>query len=156
MKIESTIEIAKPPSEVFAFLVSDENLPLWILNLIRSERIEGDDATVGTITNLIYEESGKRVILEEEVVAVEENKSIEAILRHSRTEILLKYRLEELDEERTRLHSSYEYQPKSLLFKMYLSLNKGYLTDRYQNDLVRLKDAIESLSDEFEELEEED
>ena len=89
------------------------------------------------------------------MVAVTENESIEAVLRHSRTEILLRYHLEEIAEDHTRLHSTYEYQPKSLLFKMYLSLNKGYLIDRYQNDLEKLKNAIESLSDEFDEMEEE-
>lgn len=156
MKIESSIDISKPPSEVFAFMTSDENLPLWISNLIRSERMFGDDATKGAITNLFYDENGKREVLEEEVLEVEENKSIKAILKHNRTNILVNYRLESLDDDNTRLYSEYEYQPNSLLFKVYLSLNRGNLTERYQNDLQQLKNAIESLSDEFDELEDED
>lgn len=155
MKIESSIDISKPPSEVYSFMTSDENLPLWISNLIKSERVFGDDASIGTITKLYYDENGKREVIEEEVLRVEENKSIQAILKHNRTDILVNYYLEPINEESTRLLSKYEYQPKSLLFKMYLSLNKGNLTERYQNDLNRLKNAIESLSDEFDEMDDE-
>jgi len=147
MIIETTIEITKPPSDVYQFLCQDENLTLWVSNLVRSERIKGDDGEVGTITKLVYNENGKKVTLEEEVTEIIENESIRANLHHDQTVIAVQYEIMPTLKGTTLLKSKYEYQPKNLFFKMYLSWNKNSLTQRYQEDLEQLKHALESLDD---------
>ncbi len=145
MTIETSIEISKTPAEVYEFLSQDENLTLWVSNLVRSERIKGDDGDVGTITKLVYDEHGKKVIMEEEVVEIIENKCIKAKLHHDQTTILVHYDIQEATDGNTILISKYEYQPKNLFFKMHLSWNRTSLAQRYQDDLEQLKHALEAL-----------
>lgn len=46
--IEENVFIARPPQEVFNFLVKSENIPVWDSSVVHAETVGADPVTVGT------------------------------------------------------------------------------------------------------------
>ena len=147
MKIETTVDISKPPSEVYEFLMDEENLTLWIKNFVKLERLNGEDGQVGSTSRHVYNENGRIVELMEEISAVEENKLFEAILSNKHMEMRIRNELQSQAEQNTRLRVISEVIPKSFLFRIMLFFSKKSMQRRQSEDIHRLKEAVEALGE---------
>ncbi len=150
MKIETTVEISKPPSEVYEFLTDEENLSIWIKNFIRLDRLEGEDGQVGSTSRHIYNENGKTIEMIEEILAVRENELFEAILRNDEMEMRIRNELSERDDRGTILKVQSELKPKKFWTRLTTMLFRKRISRRQHSDLHRLKEAVEALREEFE------
>ena len=146
MKIETVVEIDKPPSEVYDFLMDEENLILWIKNFARFEHIDGEQGQVGSTSKYTYDENGKTVEFIEEIVVNEENELIEGILRNKSAEIKITNRLLETKKNYTQLTVTSDIHPKSFLYKVKVMFSKRKLVKRQNENINRLKKAVEKLS----------
>lgn len=146
MKIETVVEIDKPPSEVYDFLMDEENLILWIKNFVRLEHINGEPGEVGSTSKHIYDENGRIVEFIEEIISNEANQLLESIIRNKFIEITITNRLQEINKNNTQLTVTSELNPKSFFYKLMTFLSKKKLTNRQAEDIDRLKKAIEKLS----------
>ncbi len=146
MKIETVVEIDKPPSEVYDFLLDEENLILWLKNFVRLEHIDGDPGQVGSISKYIYDENGRTVEFVEEIITNKKNEFREVILRNKFIEINLSNKLKQTKKNNTRLTVTSELNPKSLFYKLTTYISKRRIMKRQAEDIGRLKNAIEKLS----------
>ena len=147
MKLETALEINKPPSEVYAFLLDEENLSLWIDGFVRLERISGEDGAIGSISKHIYNEKGRVIERIEEITANVEDELLEGILKGDRLNILIRNQLKPIGEGHTKLLVEVEVQPKSLFYKLFLPFFRGGMLKRQESDLQRLKEVVEKLTD---------
>ena len=146
MKIETVVEIDKPPSEVYDFLMDEENLILWIKNFVRIEHLEGEPGKVGSTSKHFYDENGRIVEFVEEIIANEENKLFEGILRNKFVEITIRNILKPTKKNNTQLTVISELNPKSFFYKLMILFSKKKMINRQEEDVMRLKEAIEKLS----------
>ncbi len=146
MKIETVVEIDKPPSEVYDFMVDEENLILWIKNFIRLEHIDGEPGQVGSTSKHVYDEDGRIVEFIEEITANKENEFLEGVLRNKFVEITISNEIKPTKKNYTQLTVTSELVPKNLLYRIVTIFSKRKLINRQTEDLGRLKRAIEKLS----------
>jgi uncharacterized membrane protein len=59
--IDETVAIARPPGEVFAFLINAENLPRWDSSMLECVQVGGEPVTVGTRYRGASEILGRRI-----------------------------------------------------------------------------------------------
>ncbi|MFT5168400.1 MAG: putative membrane protein [Saprospiraceae bacterium] len=149
MKVENTVEISKPPSDVYEFLVDEENLSLWIKNFIKLERLEGEEGEVGSTSKHIYNENGKTIEFIEEITAKETGKLFKGVLRNRQVEIKISNELFLLADNSTRLVVVSEFYPQNLIIKIVTFFSKKSIIKRQRDDLQRLKEAIEELTEDF-------
>ena len=146
MKIETVVEIDKPPSEVYDFMMDEENLILWIKNFIRLEHIDGEPGKVGSTSKHVYDEDGRIVEFIEEITANKENEFLEGVLRNKFVEITISNEIKPTKKNYTQLTVTSELVPKNLLYRIVTIFSKRKLINRQTEDLGRLKRAIEKLS----------
>ena len=150
MKVENTVEISKPPSEVYEFMMDEENMSLWIKNFIKLERLEGEEGEVGSTSKLTYNENGRTIEFIEEVTENAIGRTFKAIMRNRNMEIKLSNELFLLSDNNTRLVAISEIYPQTLLHKILTFFSKRSIIKRQDEDLQRLKEAIEELAEDFE------
>jgi len=146
MKLETVVEIDKPPSEVYDFLMNEENLILWIKNFVRYEHIDGEQGQVGSTSKHIYDENGRTVEFIEEIISNEANQLVESRLDNGFVQMTITNRLQELKDNNTQLIVTSELNPKSFFYKMMVFFSKRKIVKRQKEDIARLKKAIEKLS----------
>lgn len=149
MKVENTVEISKPPSEVYEFLMDEENLSLWVTNFIKLERLDGEEGEIGSTSKHIYNENGRTIEFIEEITANEPGKLFKGVLRNKNMEIIISNELFPLADNSTRLVVVSDIYPQNLLYKIMTFLSKRSIIKRQQEDLRRLKEAIEELAEDF-------
>lgn len=149
MKIESKVEISKPPSEVFDFLREEENLILWIKNFITLEHLEGEEGVIGSTSRHIYNENGRTVEFTEEILAIEEGRFFQSVLRNASTEIKITNRLSPLGDDGTLLEVETERRPLTFFSKINHLFTRKKWALRQTEDLLRLRNAIEKLAEDF-------
>lgn len=150
MKVETKIEINKPPSDVFDFMMDEENLSLWIKNFVKLERLQGEDGQVGSTSRHVYNENGKTIEFVEEITAIEKGRLMESVLRNKNMEILIRNTMEASESQSTKLFVYSELRPLNLFYKMLTIFSKKKIVKRQQEDIERLKNAIESLTEDYE------
>jgi uncharacterized membrane protein len=69
--VEESVEIARPPHEVFAYIVKAENLPVWDSMTVEAQQVGGAEPGLGTRTNGVSRLLGKRLDWTSEVTAFE-------------------------------------------------------------------------------------
>lgn len=146
MEIESTIQITEPPSKVYAFLIDSENLPLWINNHVRAKPIKGEPGEKDSLSKHYF--SRKELMIEttlEITESIPEHK-IQGKLIHDGFEIDLCITLEPL-EDGTNVHLNLDYNPRALVYKLFFGFNKKKIAKSQYQNLVRLKDSVEALSE---------
>jgi Polyketide cyclase / dehydrase and lipid transport len=74
--LEMTVEIRRPPQEVFAFLSDLKNDPEWRREWVDAERSSPGPIGVGTTTHLFAKALGRRTEAVYEVIAYEPNRTV--------------------------------------------------------------------------------
>ncbi len=146
MKIETIVEIDKPPSEVYDFMMDEENLILWIKNFIRLEHIDGEPGQVGSTSRHIYDEDGRKVEFVEEITANKKNELVKSILRNKLVEITITNKIRPTKKNYTKLTVTSKLVTKNLFYRIVTIFSKRKMINRQIEDLGRLKKAIEKLS----------
>jgi uncharacterized protein YndB with AHSA1/START domain len=75
--VEHTVEIARPPAEVFAWLTDPENLRSWQETLVELRQVSNGPIGVGTRLVEVRSFLGKRVESELEVTAYEPDRRLD-------------------------------------------------------------------------------
>jgi hypothetical protein len=146
MKIENVVEIDKPPSEVYDFLMDEENLTLWIKNYVRLEHLKGEPGEVGSTSKHIYDENGRVVEFVEEIIANKKDELFKGVLRNKFVEITICNKIKPIKKNYCQLTVTSELIPKSFFYKIMFWFSKKKLINRQAEDIDRLKKAIEKLS----------
>lgn len=148
MTIQSRIEIDKPPSEVFEFLMDEENLSIWVTNFIRAEKLEGEPGEPGFRSRHIYSENNRQLEMVEVVNEVIENRKFAATLQGRPFHMEISNELRPLPSGGTELSGRIEYKPHSPLTALLVWLRRRKYLHRLRHDLESFKKAVELMEPE--------
>lgn len=130
MIIRKSVEISRPPAEVFEFIRDPDNDPRWCPTVSESEQVEGDGPAPGAVYHQVHKPGpAKPTRLVVEVLEVD----APLHLRMRSTDDLgvfdVRYELEELPGNRTRLtqvdDTDFQGFAKLLQPVMFFAINSG-------------------------------
>jgi carbon monoxide dehydrogenase subunit G len=94
LRVSTTVRIARPPHDVFAFIATPENLPRWD-PAIREVRRTGDGPLgPGSALAVTAEEAGRRVSLDTHVTEYEPDRVFGVAATYSGIPLRLRWRLQ--------------------------------------------------------------
>ncbi|MDN5203214.1 SRPBCC family protein [Fulvivirgaceae bacterium BMA10] len=143
MVITSRIIVKKPVKQVWDFFDNPDNMHLWLKDFKHFEPISGKQGEVGAKAHHVYENKGKKFILEEEITKKVPYKEFSGILRHRSMESIMLNTFEDVGHDRTSLVCTVDTKFKSLPFKLFGSMMKKSFQKRQDADLNRLKECLE-------------
>ena len=140
---EASIEIAAAPAEVFPWLAASERRCEWMGALTESEPLTEGSPEVGSRFRDVFEDLGRRVELEAEIVELEPPHALTVHLDSRVFEATSSQRLEELEGGRTRLTAVIETEYKQRAARLAAPVVTRHAQRRLEQDLARLKELVE-------------
>jgi uncharacterized protein YndB with AHSA1/START domain len=136
-----TVEIARPPGDVFPWLLDADKVPRWTGHLETYERIGDGPLGPGSKVRQILDISGRRIDVQLEVTAYDPPSGAETRFESNGVAVTSSYRLEP-DGSGTRLTQAIEAKPTSLGGRMIVPLVQPRLEEKLTQDLERLRETL--------------
>jgi uncharacterized protein YndB with AHSA1/START domain len=140
-RAEHTVVVARPPAEVFPYLVEPDLMQRWIGGLIEFTPL-GDAAGVGARSRQKVEQAGRTWDVESEIVELVPNRRLSARATSSAFASTLSYALEPAPEG-TRLHGTVETRLRGLAGRVLGGVAARAAERRLVGDLERLKQLLD-------------
>jgi len=136
-----SVDIARPPAEVFPWLLEDDKVPQWTGHLERYERL--DDGAIGRGSRMrqVLEVSGRTIDVQLEVTAYEPPSGARTRFSTNGIEVVSSYALEAAGAG-TRLTQSIEAKPSGLTARMLVPIVQPRLEQKLTEDLARLVETL--------------
>jgi uncharacterized protein YndB with AHSA1/START domain len=135
-----TVEIPKPPAEVFPWLLEEDKVPQWTGHLQRYEQLDGSLRT-GSRVRQVLEVSGRTIDVEMEVTAYEPPSGAQTSFSTNGIEVVSSYALEAAGAG-TRLTQSIEAKPSGFTARMLVPVVQPRLEEKLTQDLERLREEL--------------
>ncbi len=74
---ENEVTVNKPAQEAWNVMSDEENLPKWIKGFKSTTLVSGTANTVGAVSNIVIEEGGKEMIMQETINKVKPNELLD-------------------------------------------------------------------------------
>jgi uncharacterized membrane protein len=136
-----TVEIARPPAEVFPWLLDADKVPRWTGHLQRYERLDDGPLGRGSQVRQVLEVSGRTIDVELEVTAYEPPSGAQTRFSTNGIEVVNSYALQAAGAG-TRLTQSIEAKPSGLSARMLVPIVKPRLEEKVTEDLERLRETL--------------
>jgi uncharacterized protein YndB with AHSA1/START domain len=138
-----SVEIARPPAEVFAWLLDADKVPRWTGHLEAYERL--DDGALGTGSRLrqVLEISGRRIDVQLEITVYNPPHGAETQFESNGVMVTSRYRLA-VDSGGTRLTQDLDAKPTSFSGRVVMPLVQPRLEEKLTQDLERLRETLSS------------
>ena len=136
------VEIARPPQEVFAWLLEAEHVPKWTGHLDRYEQVSDGPIRQGARVRQVLDVSGRRIDVELEVTAYDPPRSAESRFSTNGIDVVNHYALEPSGAG-TRLTQSVEAKATSFGARMLVPLVQPRLEEKLTEDLERLRSTLD-------------
>jgi carbon monoxide dehydrogenase subunit G len=130
-----TVEIPRPPAEVFPWLLDEDKVPQWTGHLERYERV--GDGRMRQVLDI----SGRKIDVTLEVTKHNPPHSAETRFSTNGIDVVSDYRLEP-NGAGTRLTQSIDAKARSLSARMLVPVVKPRLEQKVTEDLERLKETL--------------
>jgi hypothetical protein len=135
------VDIARPPAEVFPWLLEEDKVPRWTGHLQRYERLDGGPVGAGSRIRQVLEVSGRTIDVELEVTAYEPPSGAQTRFSTNGIEVVSSYALEAAGAG-TRLTQSIEAKPSGLTARMLVPIVQPRLEQKLTEDLERLREEL--------------
>jgi uncharacterized protein YndB with AHSA1/START domain len=138
-----TVEIPRPPAEVFPWLLEADRVPRWTGHLETYERL--DDGALGSGSRLrqVLDVSGRRIDVQLEVTRYEPPHGAQTRFSTNGIDVVSDYALEPTASG-TRLTQSIDAKPTSLSARMIVPIVQPRLEQKLTEDLERLRETLAS------------
>ncbi|MGI6458216.1 MAG: SRPBCC family protein [bacterium] len=144
MSFETSVQINKPVEQVFSMFLNPALLPQWLTGLQNIQQINGVGGQVGSVSKMTFLESGQEIEITEEILAIEENKYVEAKHYNRDVEVKMTTSFENLENRTTIVKINADLHFKTIKAKMMAPVLKPMLTRRQEGDLNRFREMVES------------
>jgi carbon monoxide dehydrogenase subunit G len=131
-----TVEITRPPAEVFPWLLEEDKVPRWTGNL-ESYSQEGALGR-GAHVRQVLEISGRRIDVQLEITSYEPPNGAETVFSTNGIEVVNAYELVATDGG-TRLTQTVDAKPSGLTARMLVPVIQPRLEEKLTQDLERLR-----------------
>ena len=136
-----TVEVARPPAEVFPWLLDADKVPRWTGHLETYERVDDGALRTGSKLRQILDVSGRRIDVQLEVTGYDPPNAAETRFESNGVAVTSHYRLEP-NGAGTRLTQAIEAKPTSLSGRMIVPIVQPRLEEKLTQDLDRLKETL--------------
>jgi carbon monoxide dehydrogenase subunit G len=140
-KFSHTVEIARPPAEVFPWLLEVDKVPRWTGHLETYERLDDGALGRGSRVRQVLDVSGRRIDVELEITSYDPPSAAETRFSTNGIEVVNAYALEAAGAG-TRLTQSVDAKPSGLAARMLVPIVQPRLEEKLTQDLDRLRDEL--------------
>ena len=132
-----TVEIPRPPAEVFPWLLEEDKVPRWTSHLETYHALDGALAQ-GSRVRQVLDVSGRRIDVELEITSYAPPSHAETRFNTNGIEVVNAYALEAAGAG-TRLTQSVDAKPSGLTARMLVPIVQPRLEEKLTQDLERLR-----------------
>ena len=136
-----SVEIPRPPADVFPWLLEEDKVPRWTGHLTRYERIGDGVLGAGSRMRQVLEVSGRTIDVELEVTGYEPPSGAQTRFSTNGIEVVSSYALEAAGAG-TRLTQTIEAKPSGLTARMLVPVVRPRLEEKLTQDLERLRETL--------------
>jgi uncharacterized protein YndB with AHSA1/START domain len=136
-----SVEIPRPPADVFPWLLEEDKVPRWTGHLTRYERIGDGVLGAGSRMRQVLEVSGRTIDVELEVTGYEPPSGAQTRFSTNGIEVVSSYALEAAGAG-TRLTQTIEAKPSGLTARMLVPVVQPRLEEKLTQDLERLRETL--------------
>jgi carbon monoxide dehydrogenase subunit G len=136
-----TVEIPRPPAEVFPWLLEEDKVPTWTGSLESYQRLDDGALGHGSRVRQVLEVSGRRIDVEMEITAYDPPTGAETRFSTNGIEVVNAYALEAAGAG-TRLTQAVEAKPSGLTARMLVPIIQPRLEEKLTQDLERLRTEL--------------
>lgn len=136
-----TVEIPRPPADVFPWLLEEDKVPRWTGHLQAYKRLDGGALGPGSRVRQVLEVSGRTIDVELELTRYQPPDRAETRFSTNGIDVVNGYRLEAAGAG-TRLTQSVEAKPASLGARILVPVVKPRLEEKLTEDLERLRETL--------------
>jgi carbon monoxide dehydrogenase subunit G len=136
-----SVEIPRPPADVFPWLLDEDKVPRWTGHLQRYERVDGGALGRGSKVRQVLDVSGRTIDVTLEITGYEPPSGAQTRFSTNGIEVVNSYALQ-ASGAGTRLTQSVEAKPSGLTARMLVPVIQPRLEQKLTEDLERLKAAL--------------
>jgi uncharacterized protein YndB with AHSA1/START domain len=136
-----SVEIPRPPADVFPWLLEEDKVPRWTGHLTRYERIDGGALGTGSRVRQVLDVSGRTIDVELEVTGYEPPSGAQTRFSTNGIEVVSSYALEAAGAG-TRLTQTIEAKPSGLTARLLVPVVQPRLEEKLTEDLERLRGTL--------------
>jgi uncharacterized protein YndB with AHSA1/START domain len=136
--------IAAPAADVFPWLAESERRCEWMGALVESEPLDDGPPVKGSRYHDVFEDHGRRIELEAELVEVDEPHVLVVQLSADAFDATITQRLEEEEDGVTRLTAVIETRYSRLAARVLAAIVTRHAQKQLEADLARLKELGET------------
>ena len=133
-----SVEIPRPPAEVFPWLLEADKVPRWTGHLNRYDRIDDGPLGRGSKVRQVLDVSGRTIDVTLEITGYEPPTGAQTRFNTNGIEVVNSYALEAAGAG-TRLTQSVEAKPSGLTARMLVPVVQPRLEQKLTEDLERLR-----------------
>ena len=136
-RFSHTVEIPRPPAEVFPWLLEEDKVPRWTSHLETYHALDGAVGS-GSRVRQVLDVSGRRIDVELEITTYEPPREAETRFNTNGIEVVNVYVLV-VASAGTRLTQSVDARPSGLTARMLVPIVQPRLEEKLTQDLERLR-----------------
>jgi uncharacterized protein YndB with AHSA1/START domain len=136
-----SVELARPPADVFPWLLEADKVPRWTGHLERYERLDDGPIGNGSRMRQVLDVSGRTIDVQLEVTAYEPPSGAQTRFSTNGIEVVSSYALEAAGAG-TRLTQSIEAKPSGLTARLLVPVVQPRLEQKVTEDLERLRETL--------------
>ena len=136
-----SVEISRPPAEVFPWLLEESLVPRWTGPLKRYEQLDGGDLGRGSRLRQVLEMSGRTIDVELEITGYQPPSGAQTRFSTNGIEVVSSYALEAAGAG-TRLTQTIEANARGLTARMLVPVVQPRLEEKLTQDLERLCEQL--------------
>jgi uncharacterized protein YndB with AHSA1/START domain len=133
-----TVEIPRPPAEVFPWLLEEDKVPRWTGHLETYERLDDGALGRGSRVRQVLDVSGRRIDVELEITGYDPPNGAETRFSTNGIEVVNAYALQAAGAG-TRLTQSVDAKPSGLTARLLVPVVQPRLEEKLTQDLERLR-----------------
>jgi len=133
-----TVEIPRPPADVFPWLLEEDKVPVWTGNLDSYQAVGDGALGRGSRVRQVLEISGRRIDVEMEITRYDPPSGAETRFSTNGIEVVNEYALAQVGGA-TRLTQSLEAKPSGLSARLLMPVIQPRLEEKLTQDLERLR-----------------
>jgi len=133
-----SVEIPRPPAEVFPWLLEEDKVPRWTGHLESYSQLDGQELREGSRVRQVLDISGRRIDVELEITGYDPPRGAETRFSTNGIEVVNAYALEAAGAG-TRLTQSVDAKPSGLTARMLVPIIQPRLEEKLTQDLERLR-----------------
>jgi carbon monoxide dehydrogenase subunit G len=133
-----TVEIPRPPAEVFPWLLEEDKVPRWTGHLETYERLDDGALGRGSRVRQVLDVSGRRIDVELEIIGYDPPTGAETRFSTNGIEVVNAYALE-ASGTGTRLTQSVDAKAGGFTARLLIPIVQPRLEEKLTQDLERLR-----------------